>query len=217
MTQPPAPVPDPIPAPTPTPAPAPAPTPAPDPTPPPAPAPSGDPAPPDDNVWDDPEKAKAEIERLRRENGNARANAKQQAADEARQEMAQQIGKALGLIKDDETPDPAKLLADAQTAQRQAQVELAVFRTAAKHQGDPAALLDSRAFLAKVADLDPTASDFEDKVGTAIKDAVAANNKLKAGQVPGASSVDHSRPGGERRTDRPPATLADAVASHYGT
>ena len=133
--------------------------------------------PPKANPWEDPKAAQAEIERLRKENGAARTNAKAQAAEEARNELAQTIGKALGLVKD-EAVDPAKLteqLTSEQAKARQAQVELAVFRAAGDAKGDPAALLDSRTFLAKLADIDPsdTAS-----VTAAIAAAVAENPRL---------------------------------------
>lgn len=169
---------------------------------PPAP-PVTDPAPEKVEVWQDPDKAKAEIERLRRENGSARTTAKQQAADEARAELAQTIGKALGLVKDDKTPvDPAEItkqLADAQAAQRTTAVELAVYRTATDHGGDPNALLDSRTFLAKVSDLDPSAADFTAQVAAAVKAAVADNPKLKAtAQAAAASTVDHAGGSGEK-------------------
>ena len=166
-------------------------------------------------IWQDPDKAKAEIERLRRENGSARTTAKQQAADEARAELAQTIGKALGLVKDDKTPvDPAEItkqLADAQAAQRTTAVELAVYRTAADHGGDPNALLDSRAFLAKVSDLDPSAADFTAQVAAAVKAAVADNPKLKAtAQAAGASTVDHAGGSGEK----PPKATSLEEAIH---
>lgn len=170
-------------------------------------------------VEDLPDWAQKLIKDAREDAGKARTTAKQTAAEEARNQLAQQIGKALGLVKDDEKPDPEKLtqqLTAAQAAQRQATVELAVFRNASKHQGDPAALLDSRSFLAKVADLDPTASDFETKVSNAIKDAVETNTKLKAGQAPGRSTVDHMPPGGGQRSGKP-KSIAEAVSGHYGT
>ncbi|PTU57195.1 hypothetical protein DBB34_05460 [Sphaerisporangium cinnabarinum] len=153
--------------------------------------------------WDDPAKAKAEIERLRRENASARTTAKQTAADEARTALVQDLGKALGLVKDGDTaPTPEQLTEQATAARdeaRVARVELAVYQRATAHQGDPAALLDSRAFLAKVADLDPTADDFGDKVDTAIKAAIDTNPKLKAApvQASGPSSVDHAGGTGE--------------------
>ena len=182
---------------------------------PPAAPPVTDPAPEKVEVWQDPDKARAEIERLRRENGAERTNAKAKAADEARAELAQTIGKALGLVKDDKTPvDPAEItkqLADAQAAQRTTAVELAVYRTATDHGGDPNALLDSRTFLAKVSDLDPSAADFTAQVAAAVKAAVADNPKLKAtAQAAAASTVDHAGGSGEKP---PKATsLEEAIA-----
>lgn len=145
------------------------------------------------------------------------ATASSKSRENARKEAEQAILQKLGLVKGDEKPDPEKLaadLAEARTSQRQAAVELAVFKTAAKHQGDSNALIDSRSFLAKVKDLDPSSPDFEADVVKAAKTAVSDNPKLKAGQAPGASSVD-GPPGGER-SDKP-KSLTDAVSSVYGT
>jgi hypothetical protein len=156
---------------------------------------------------------------LRNENASARTTAKQTAADEARAELAQTIGKALGLVQGDEPADPAKLteqLTATQAQARQAAVELAVFRAAPAHQGDPNALLDSRSFLAKVADLDPTAADFAAKVDAAIKDAVSTNSKLKTAQAAGASGADHAGGPGEQRNNGKPVPLDQAVSAHYG-
>jgi hypothetical protein len=132
------------------------------------------------NPWDDPKAAEAEIKRLRQENGAARTNAKAQAAEEARKELANTIGKALGIVEDGAETDPAKLTESLTASQReakQARVELAVFRNAAAAGGDPAALLDSASFLAKVADLDPSDAD---ALSDAIKAAVEANPRLGA-------------------------------------
>lgn len=118
--------------------------------------------------------------------GKARTTAKQTAADEARQELAQQIGKALGLVQDDQPADPAKLteqLAARQASERDALVRLAVFETATEHGGNPSALTDSRTFLAKVAQLDPTAADFSAQVAAAATEAVGTNPALKAAQA----------------------------------
>lgn len=149
---------------------------APTPVEPPKPA---DPAPTAD-PWADPVAAKAEIEKLRRENGAARTTAKQTAADEARAELAQTIGKALGVVKDDAPVDPADLTQQITTSQaeaKQARVELAVFRNAAEAGGDPAALLDSASFLEKVANLDPADPA---AIAAAIAAAVEANPRLGA-------------------------------------
>ncbi|RKT85607.1 hypothetical protein SAMN05421805_12790 [Saccharopolyspora antimicrobica] len=169
----------------------------------------------------EPAKLAAMVRKLRSENASERTNAKQQAADEARTELAQTIGRALGLIADDEPADPAKLAEqltaerDAQTtAAREAAVELAVWKNAAKHGADPTALTDSRAFLSKLDKLDPAAEDFTAKVGEAIKKAVADNPRLSAaGQAPARSSSQHT--GGTGGTAKP-ASLTDAVAARYG-
>lgn len=167
------------------------------------------------DVWDDPAKARTEIERLRRENAAERTNAKSKAADEARAELAQTIGKALGLVKDDAKVDPAALTAqigDLTGQARALQIENAILRQASKHGADPGALTDSRAFLASVADLDPTAADFGDKVGEAIKAAVAANPKLgTTAPVAGASTVQHA--GGSGEGNAKPTNLEDAIAA----
>jgi hypothetical protein len=157
---------------------------------PPAPAPAdpattGDPA-PATNPWDDPAAAKAEIERLRRENGSARTNAKAQAAEDAKKELAQTIGRALGLVED-EAIDPAKLTESLTTAQadaKKAQVALAVFQNAGT-VGDPLALLDSTSFLTSLAGIDPNDSA---AITAAIASAVAANPRL------GAASTDPRTP-----------------------
>lgn len=128
--------------------------------------------------------------------GKARTNAKKQAADEARAEIVQELGKALGLIKDDKDtpPDPAALMSQvekATAAHRETAVELAVYRGASKYGADPDALTDSRTFLKSISDLDPTDEEFAKKVGAAIKQAVADNPKLKAAsQAPARNSGD---------------------------
>ena len=145
-----------------------------------APAELAEPAePPKVNPWDDPAAAKTEIERLRKENGSDRINAKAQAATDARNEFAQTIGKALGLIKDDESVDPAKLAEQLITSgaeTRTAQVALAVYK-AAGTIADPGALLDSTSFLVSLKDIDPTDSA---AVTAAITTAVESNPRLGA-------------------------------------
>jgi len=157
------------------------------------------------------------IRDLRSENGNRRTALS--AAEQKQQDMLLAIAKAAGVQLPDETPDPAKLteqLTAAQQAQRQTAVELAVYRTAAKHSGDPEALLDSRSFAAKVAKLDPAAADFAAQVDSAIKTTIDANPKLKAGRAPGASGADHTGGSGEPvRAFRTPTSLSDAAAQAY--
>lgn len=135
-----------------------------------------------ESPWDDPTAAKAEIERLRRENASSRTNAKASAADEARKELAQTIGKALGLVTD-EPVDPAELTKQLTATQAQAQqaaLELAIFR-AAPDASAANALLDSRSFLAKIADLDPTNADaITAAVGEAVQNTPALGKRTPA-------------------------------------
>lgn len=119
------------------------------------------------------------------------------AAEQAKAEMAQTIGKALGLIAGDEPADPNKLteqLSAAQSAARDNAVQLAVYRAAPKAGADPDSLLDSRSFLNALTDIDP---DDAAAVTAAIAEAIKTNPKLKVGQAPGASGVDHSGGSGE--------------------
>lgn len=136
--------------------------------------------PPKSDPWDDPTAAKAEIERLRRENAKDRTNAKAQAAEDARKDLAQTISKALGIVEDGAETDPAKLtesLTASQAEAKKARVELAIFRNAAAAGGDPAALLDSSSFLKSLAAIDPADAA---AVTEAIKTAVEANPRLGA-------------------------------------
>ncbi|HVK25052.1 MAG TPA: hypothetical protein VM677_27140 [Actinokineospora sp.] len=155
---------------------------------PPAGDPPADPAPADKppvkpaDDGDDPTTLKATIAALRKENAKDRTDAKSKAAETAKAELAQQIGKALGLVKNDEPADPAKLAAQAaesaETA-RQAQVELAVFKAAVPAGADPIKLTDSRSFMAKVTKLDPTADGFGKKVADAVAEHIEANPNAK--------------------------------------
>jgi hypothetical protein len=145
-------------------------------------------------VWDDPAAARAEIEKLRRQNGDERINAKKQAADEARNELLQK----LGLTKDGEQPDPAKVAADL-AAEREARAntarELAIFKAASGAGADPAKLLDSNSFLTSVKGLDPADGD---AIAAAITAAVTANQSLKAVRATGASGIEQTGGTGEQ-------------------
>ncbi|WP_267244357.1 hypothetical protein [Streptomyces sp. PR69] len=136
------------------------------------------------------------------ESAKARTEAKKQAADEAKASLVQELGKALGLIKDDKDtpPDPAALKAQiesATAAHRETAIELAVYRGASKHGADPDALTDSRAFLRSIKDLDPGDEGFAKAVNAAIKQAVTDNPKLKAATAPARSSGDFSGGSGD--------------------
>lgn len=164
-------------------------------------------APAAEKVEDLPDWAQKQIRDLRKTDGDERIAAKQLAA----------IQKALNPdAKDDEKPDPVKLaadLADRDTAARAAQTELAVYKLASKNGADADALLDSRAFLTKIADIDHTDTA---KVTKAITDAINTNPKLKAVRAAGQSGGDFSGGSGENRTKKS-MSLAEATANHYGT
>lgn len=161
------------------------------------------------------------IRDLRTESAERRT--KLTAAEQAQQDAIRALAKAAGIDlpgQQDTAPDPAALaeqLTATQVRARTAAVELAVYRAAAKHSGDPDALLDSRAFLAKVADLDPASADFTTAVESAITEAVTANPKLKAVQATGASSVDHSAGGPGEGAPRTPKSLEDAIAARLSS
>ncbi|TXL91590.1 hypothetical protein [Streptomyces sp. IB2014 016-6] len=137
-----------------------------------------------------------ELKAANGESAKARTTAKKAAADEARTEIVQELGKALGLVKDekDTPPDPAALTAkieQATAAHRETAVELAVYRGAGKYGADPDALTDSRAFLNSIKGLDPSDEGFGKAVSAAIKKAVEDNPKLKVGtQAPASSAGD---------------------------
>lgn len=143
---------------------------------------------------------------LRKEAGDERVAAKTLAA----------IQKALNPdAKGDEKPDAAaltKALTEREADTKQAKTELAVYRLAGKNGADPDALLDSRGFLAKLADLDPSDTA---KITKAITDAVSENPKLKAVLAAGASGADLTGGSGEKR-NRSNVTLDSALTSHYG-
>ncbi|TMR99519.1 hypothetical protein [Nonomuraea basaltis] len=165
------------------------------------------------------------FQNLRKEAGDYRAELRdvQKALEEAKQtqgpsrdeiaqqvqaDFVQQIGKALGLVGDEQkelTPEQvietltaerdttAKERDEEKDRHRRALMELAVHRQGLKLGADPDALLDSRSFLKKVRDLDTDAQDFAAKLGEVIELAVTENPKFKAGSLAGPPS----RSGGE--------------------
>lgn len=180
----------------------------------------------DDSPWADPNKAKAEIERLRRENASSRTSAKEQAAKDAEAALIQRLGKTLGLVDGDKAPTAEELAQQlteqttqteqARAAHRDTQAELVVWRHAGDLKVDAQALTDSRAFAAAIKDLDPSDAKFEEDVKKAAQEAVSKNPKLGAAPAAGSSSADHGGTGGGASTSKP-KTLTDAVSGHYGT
>jgi hypothetical protein len=153
-----------------------------------------------------PDWAQKIVRDARKEAGDYRAQLK---AAQVRVELAQQIGKALGLVADEQaeklTPEQVieKLTAEKeQTAKerdeerdrhRRALVHLAVHRQGAKMGADSDALLDSRSFMKKTRDLDPDTDDFSTALGEIIQLALDEHPKYKAGSLAGPPT----RSGGE--------------------
>jgi hypothetical protein len=149
----------------------------------------------------DPERAMRAIENLRKE-----VDDQKQKRKDDQDTLMKRVAKAFGLETDeDKPPTPEELAQQLEEAQnrtkasddraRQTQVELAVYKTAGKHGGDPDALLDSRSFAKAIAKLDPTAADFDDQVGKAVKQAVDGNKKLAA-KAPEPKEPDPTPAGG---------------------
>lgn len=155
----------------------------------------------------DPERAARLIENLRREKAALKGSATK-AAEAAKAELAQTIGRALGLVTDDQPADPAALTAQVREASAQAQqarLELAVYRAAQGGNADPAALLDSRAFLEKAATIDPSDSA---AVSAAIAEAVAANPRLGRPEPQGMK-----RNPAQGASASPPLGIAEQIAA----
>ncbi|MFG1709230.1 hypothetical protein ACFLIM_39170 [Nonomuraea sp. M3C6] len=186
-----------------------------------APAAEDDKAKPDARkITDLPAWAQAELRRARNDAVKYRTQlqekqAEQQAgpspedvAAQAKSELAQQIGKALGIVAEEEKPVDPKDMIDRLTTERdstakerdserelhrRALTELGVHRTALKQGADGDALLDSRSFLRSIKDLDPDAEDFSTVLAERITQAVEDNPKFKAASLAGPPA----RSGGE--------------------
>lgn len=102
-------------------------------------------------------------------------------AESTQQDIVDKIAAALGLGGADETPTVEQVTEQLTAAQRDAReraVDLAVYRAAPTTGADPDALLDSTTFRRQVADLDPAAEGFADKVAAAITAALQVNPRL---------------------------------------
>ncbi|MEU0589984.1 hypothetical protein [Streptomyces ardesiacus] len=156
----------------------------------------------------DPAKFERLVENLRGDVAaeKAKREALEKKAKDDQDTLMKRVAKAFGLETDEEKPptpeELAQQLEDARgetkasrEAARQTQVELAVYKTAGKHGGDPDALLDSRTFAKAIAKLDPSAADFDEQVGKAVKTAVDGNSKLAA-KTPEPKEPDPAPAGG---------------------
>ena len=155
-----------------------------------------------ESVDDLPEWAQREIRNLRGESAQQRTARQQaeQAAQEKADERTRAILKAAGIeTGDDEDPEKAaekdrQAREAAESEARAARVELAVFKAAPGKNADPAALLDSRSFLDRIKDLDPTDGD---ALAAAIGEAVEDNPRLATVQAAARSSADFTGGSGD--------------------
>ena len=166
--------------------------------------PASKPAEWDGKVQSLPEGAQKIIKDLRAKDGDERIASK----------VLAEIQKALDPEASNEKPNAEKLAADfaASTVEaNQAKTELAIYKQAAKAGANPDELLDSRAFLAKIAEIDHTDTAKLDK---AIKDMVETNpNKFKLVRAAGQSSAEFNGGSGEQR--KKASSLNEAVEQHY--
>lgn len=166
-----------------------------------------------DGLPTDPEQLQNMVRALRKENAKDRTTAKQKAAEAAQESLVLQIGKALGLIKDDDdTPTPEDLtrqLTAEQDAKRTAQAALAVYR-AAQGIADPDMLTDSTRFQKALDGVDIT----DQQAVTAAVKAFIKDHPQYAGtrapQAGGANTIDH--PAGSGETTPQSTSLDQAVA-----
>lgn len=132
------------------------------------------------------ENLRSDVEAQKQKTAAAEQKAQEQQAD-----LLKKVAAAFGLETGEEKPptpeELTKQLAEerdrtkaSDDRARQNQVELAVYKSAGKHGGDPDALLDSRGFAQAIAKLDPASPDFAASVEKTVKEAVEANPKLAA-------------------------------------
>lgn len=168
---------------------------------------------------DDPKLAAARDEAYQ---NRVKAREAKEAADTAASkydQLVQTLGKGLGLIKDDdgEAPAPdaealAAQVAEAQTKATESARELAVYKAAATNGADPTKLLDSRSFLASIAEVD---HGDEAALSAAIKAAVQGNQSFALGRVSGASTADTASGPGGGSAPKAEMSIQDAVSAHY--
>ncbi|WP_069766050.1 hypothetical protein [Streptomyces sp. LUP47B] len=141
----------------------------------------------------DPARFEKLVENLRSdvEAQKQKTTAAEQKAAEQQADLLKKVAAAFGLDTGEEKPptpeELTKKLSEEQSRTkefedraRQTEVELAVYKSAGAHGGDPDSLLDSRGFAQAIAKLDPAAPDFAASVEQAVKQAVEANPKLAA-------------------------------------
>ncbi|MEW1706980.1 hypothetical protein AB0230_07035 [Microbacterium sp. NPDC089190] len=189
------------------------------PTPTPPAPPAGDATPPagDDAPWKaedfDSERAwrkiqaqRADLEAEKAKRAQAIKDAETAAEKRAAEKAYKEIGKTLGVVKDDDTPTVESLttalqerdtnLTSTQAALAAQRAENAVLRYAGKHNGDSDALLDSRDFEKKLAGIDSAADDYATQVEALVKAEVESNSRYRKVQVAPKSSDGDTPPAG---------------------
>lgn len=160
-----------------------------------------------------PESVQTLIAGLRKEaadaSGKARENARAEAAEQAKTELAQQIGKALGLVKDDEVPTPealGKVVVEKDSTIASLTAQNAVLRHGSTLGANVDALLNRLDFNTAIAGLDSTKDTYDADVKAAITKALEADTSLKA--APAVSKGGTPLPG----SGTPSTALGDHVA-----
>jgi hypothetical protein len=126
-----------------------------------------------------PQWARDSITKANAEAAKYRTQAKT-AADDAIKDLTTKLGKALGLVQDDTPPDPAKLteqLTASQQAALGSQRELAIYKAANARRLNADELLDSRTFMARASQIDPTDTAALDAL---VGEVTSGNTRFKA-------------------------------------
>ncbi len=161
-----------------------------------------------ENIDELPEWARKSLSKANSEAAKYRTAAQEakDAAERAQSDLVQNIGKALGLVKDDETPTVESLTESLQ--QRDAalnstssdnsalRAENAVLRYADKHGADADLLLNLRDFTEKLAAIDPAADEYASQVESLIKTTVESDARYRKVQVAARSSNGDPAPSG---------------------
>lgn len=147
--------------------------------------------------WNDPAAAKAEIEKLRKENGDARVNAKAAAKTEGQTELAKALAPLLGIeLPGEQAATPEQLTQQVTTVTTErdtARFDAAVAQAAWAAGIDPSKA-DYLAFkLSKnpdIAGADPTSAEFAGKLKASIDGLMAEDATLKRSGTVQASGVE---------------------------
>lgn len=186
-------------------------------------------------VEDLPPGAQEYIKTIRNEAAKNRAGLVEQtkrteAVDERLSAFTAGLAKALGYGPEEEAgpPDPEKLSAElgtrtgeltaSQDLSRKLTAQLAVWQQGATHGANVPELMDSASFLNTLGGLDPTAADFNEKLGAAVLAAVTANPRFKAPAAQAAAAAPSGAqfsggPGGQLNPED--ASVEDMVIARY--